>query len=377
MLLSPAVLASFVPLTSSHILLSSAHQLAFFAHQALDMTSPLRVSSSLANQCLDLFEQCLARDVISKGQWAQNRGADFILWVDRVGLLSEQEAPHCSRLKDQGPEITLIQWLLSQLRNCLEECLEDEEDHLGEVKRSIDTIIRSLISVAAAARQTGQKVQLIKADKSFDASTFGDLRAHLQRIILIGQSGPDQNLADHEDHPAWWQSAINGKLTNVQNRLLEANLRRRHRFQHAQRYSMNLAGQQQLMPAFSQKPSNLPENAKIRGMEASDAQETKDSPPATLNLEPVENPPTLSPTSSGSTPQGSSKSRETRDLTPASNPQISSITDATDYPKLALPKNPESGEAAVADMEHQQIIKCPCCCEVLPNSTQEIPSLWK
>ncbi|EEU35265.1 uncharacterized protein NECHADRAFT_88084 [Fusarium vanettenii 77-13-4] len=301
------------------------------------MTSPLQASSSLANQCLRLFEECLTRDVVAKGQWAQNRGADFILWVDRVGVLSGQGAPYCSRFKDQGPELTLIQWLLTQLRNCLEECLGDEEDHLGEVKRSIDTIIRNLISVAVAVRQTGRKFQLIKADKSFDASTFGELRTHLKRIILIGQSGLDQNLVDHRDHPTWWQSTIDGKLTNVQNRLLEANLRRRHRFQHAQMHSMDLASR------------------------------SKDSPPTTPNIEPIGNPPTLSLTSA-STPQDTFKSRETRDLAPATNSRNSSMADATDYPKLALPKNPEFGGAAGADMGYQQTMKCPCCCEAIPNN---------
>ncbi|KAI8676350.1 Protein kinase domain-containing protein [Fusarium sp. Ph1] len=283
-----------------------------------------------------------------------------------------------SRFKPQGRELTLIKGLLVQLRNYLQEFLEnenDEKDRLAETKRSVDAVIDNLASVAVAVRQTGRKSRLIKADRSFDSSKLEDLRTHLQCIILISQCPPGQDVIDHENHPTWWQEQINGRLTTLQRRLVDANLRRRHRFQYVQRHSMKLASRQQPRPTFPQqvKSPQQPNRAKVRASEARSSGKTNHSLTRSLNLEPVEPPRTLSGTSA-SIPESNFRFQEAQGVAPVAKSQITSITGVASYPKLSKFKVSDNERA---DVEQQKITKCPCCCEALPNIILETQGAWK
>ncbi|RSM09533.1 hypothetical protein CDV31_007639 [Fusarium ambrosium] len=267
--------------------------------------------------------------------------------------------------------MTLIKGLLARLRDCLEECLASEEEGpLYEAKQCVDAIISNLASVAVAVRQTGRRSRLIKADRRFDPVSLDDggLREHLQHMILIRQRQSDPNSAERENHTEWWESEIKKTLTPLQKRLVDANLKRRHRFQYAQRHSMKLSSRQRPEPSLPSKAraSRQLERPKAQGPEERpeerDDTETITTKTATHKHEFVTRPPTLSGTSA-SIPESNFKWPETQAETPAPKSQITSITGATDYPKLSHSK--------------QKITKCPCCCEVLPNSTLEVRGGFK
>jgi hypothetical protein len=283
-----------------------------------------------------------------------------------------------SRFEPQGREMTLIKGLLVRLRHYLEECLENEEGRpLAEAKRSVDAIIDNLASVAVAVRQTGRKSRLTKADRSFDASKLEDLKTHLQCMILISQYPSDQNFAEHEKHPTWWQGEINGSLTTLQSRLVDANLRRRHRFQYAQRHSRKLASRQQPRPMFQElKPPPQPKKVRVQESAAGDAPRRNNTTTHSLDIESVGPPQTLSETSA-SDAESKFKFPEAQELAPVAKSQITSITGEADYPKLSLRKKSGSEGVVGTDAEQQKIIKCPCCCEALPNSILEGESAWK
>jgi hypothetical protein len=92
--------------------------------------------------------------------------------------------------------------------------------------------MRSMISIGVAIRRSGRKSRLQKADASFDRDRdkYLDLRAHLATVIMSRPNYGPRTLSD-SDH------FTKVELSPIQNRLVEANLRRRHRFMNAQRHS--------------------------------------------------------------------------------------------------------------------------------------------
>ncbi|KAH7243134.1 hypothetical protein B0J15DRAFT_404337 [Fusarium solani] len=300
------------------------------------MASSVQTASGLTSQCLCQFEACLARQILSHGQWVENRRADFNLWVDGVGAMSGKGPSLDARFEPQGRELKLIKGLLVKLRNYLAECLEAEEGPpLVEAKRSVDAIIDNLASIAVAVRQTGRRSRLSRADRSFDPTTLEDLRTHLQCIVLVRQCPQDQECVKQYNRPPCWQRHIKGRLTTLQRRLIEANLRRRHRFQYAQRHAMKLAHRQQPTPILHREPTT----------------------PQPASIYP---PPSLSRTSA-SAPESDFKWQEPQDTIQVAKSQITSITGATEYPKLSRPKSDPAAIAEGIEMEQQRIVKCPCC----------------
>ncbi|RSL99237.1 hypothetical protein CEP52_009866 [Fusarium oligoseptatum] len=294
----------------------------------------MQTVSDLASQCLCIFDDCLTREVLSQGQWVENRRADFNLWVDGVGAMSRKGPSLDTRFEPFGQEMRLIKRLLARLHTYLIECLETREIRpLNEAKRCVDSIIDDLALVAAVVRQTGRKSRLIKTDRSFDATGMEDLKAHLECMIHIGQCLPDQN------QPTWWETEINGTLTPLQHRLVDANLRRRHRFQYAQRHSMKLASRPQLTRDFHQgaKPLPQPEPITAQKPDVSLAAPNEAAPADCLEPRTIEPPPTLSMTSA-SVPESNFKWQEMQEVVPAAKSQITSITGGADYPKLSQPK---------------------------------------
>ncbi|KAM5341693.1 hypothetical protein ACJ41O_014724 [Fusarium nematophilum] len=210
--------------------------------------------SDVANQCLVRFDKILLKPALAHNQWAENRRADFGLWVDGVGAMARRKASLDARFASRERELALAKSLLVNLRNYLDDCLTtDEEELLKEAKLDVDTAIDNLASIAVAIRQTGWKSRLAKADKGLDHSRLGDFEAYLKCVVLIRPTLPGEASSgeqkdggpgwweDHQRDSLWWQKEIGGDLSPLQKRLVEANLRRRNRFLYAQQHSKRLA----------------------------------------------------------------------------------------------------------------------------------------
>ncbi|KAJ3468277.1 hypothetical protein MRS44_002342 [Fusarium solani] len=284
-----------------------------------------------------------------------------------------------ARFEPQGRELKLIKGLLVKLRNYLAECLEAEEGPpLVEAKRSVDAIIDNLASIAVAVRQTGRRSRLSRADRSFDPTTLEDLRTHLQCIVLVRQCPQDQECVKQYNRPPCWQRHIKGRLTTLQRRLIEANLRRRHRFQYAQRHAMKLAHRQQPTPILHREPTTPRPSERIssQGPETIDDKKVGLASSALPEPASIYPPPSLSRTSA-SAPESDFKWQEPQDTIQVAKSQITSITGATEYPKLSRPKSDPAAIAEGIEMEQQRIVKCPCCCEVLPSRILDSRGAWK
>jgi hypothetical protein len=95
---------------------------------------------------------------------------------------------------------------------------------------NFDVTLDRLLRVSVAIRKSGAQHRLARADRSFDRLEHYDLYSHLCLVLFARKDTTKQRL----DH--------------IQARLLEANLRRRHRFLYAQRHAKHLAGMPQTTP---------------------------------------------------------------------------------------------------------------------------------
>ncbi|CAI6092141.1 unnamed protein product [Clonostachys chloroleuca] len=148
-------------------------------------------------------------------------------------------------------------------------------------------------------------------------------------MALLRRTSPKEEFPKHhEDDPAWWQSEIEGEPTPLQDRLIEANLRRRNRFLYAQRHSKMLAIQQApakepvaILPVPDREEVSSPKQIGVTDRQVSDndVRETKNSlvlAPMSLTL--------------ASDIDSNLNLEERKIAFQASKTQITSITGATD-----------------------------------------------
>ncbi|KAK2022716.1 hypothetical protein LX32DRAFT_602292, partial [Colletotrichum zoysiae] len=240
-----------------------------------------------AAQCRDSLQQCIAIPTLMQLEWAENRLAEFKLWAATTGALAGGAASLDARLTMESDTKNLVQGLLVLLSGCLGRCKqlgtasEDEDDDewwaddpqeadshrsldaakdiprgfspwsddsssrpgsdsrsmpedispLAEAKAEVEQIINHLTRVALAIRKSGTTSRLHKADRLFDPGNHGKFRRHLE-LIVLARGRRDGSKDYHIDSEA---------LTDIQERLILANLRRRNRYTYAQKHVKKLA----------------------------------------------------------------------------------------------------------------------------------------
>lgn len=119
--------------------------------------------------------------------------------------------------------------------------LESSQTALDKEKANVEVVMKQILRLTISIRRSGVHSRLQKADKYFDPEDHQELRVHLEFLIR-------QMCQSQEPRPP--------ELTGIQCRLVEANLRRRHRFIYAQRHSEKLAKEDLLVPEH--KPQEPP-----------------------------------------------------------------------------------------------------------------------
>ncbi|OAP63856.1 hypothetical protein AYL99_03083 [Fonsecaea erecta] len=329
------------------------------------------LAGNATRACFARFRSCIAALDGEHRTHLEVRFADLKLWADSVGALAHGKASLDWRLSGRLRDIFLVTSLLDMLEQFLEgyktAAIEDgDEDEIEEAEQGIDEMMDNLAWIGSAIRRSGTKSRLQKADMSFERDRAGkdkrqcdQLRAHL---ICIMKSRPTES-AKSKDYSKDFHSI---ELQGIQNRLVEANLRRWHRFRYAQRHSDVLRASRAVQnmpmhvipevttPDSAAEPTNTPAprintaNAKQRN-EANDQGETRTTAG-------------LSASAFGSEYQG----LEGRYARPAKSTmtRISSITRFARFPK------------AKKSQTQRKILLCPCCCQALPLEEAEDPDLW-
>ncbi|KAH8754550.1 hypothetical protein F5883DRAFT_573024 [Diaporthe sp. PMI_573] len=328
------------------------------------------LAGNATRACFARFQSCIAVLDGEHRNHLEIRFADLKLWADSVGALAYGKASLDWQLRGRSRDIFLVTSLLDMLEQFLKgkvAAIEDgDEDIIEEAEQGIDEMTDNLAWIGSAIRRSGTKSRLQQADMSFERDRAGkdkrqcdQLRAHL---ICIIKSRPTET-ATSKDYSKDFHSM---ELQGIQNRLVEANLRRWHRFRYAQRHSNVLRA--------SRAVQNMPIHVIPEGSIPNSVAEPTNSPVPRINTAAAKQRNETSDQGETGTTAGLSASafgseyqglggRYTR---PAKSTmtRISTITRFTRFPKAKKPQT------------QRKTLLCPCCCQALPLEEAEDPDLW-
>jgi hypothetical protein len=80
------------------------------------------IISEATDVCLQSFTNCLEVEELLKDEWAENRLADFNLWVSGTGALAGRRASLDHRLRTKPEACAVIANLLRLLAGTVDEC---------------------------------------------------------------------------------------------------------------------------------------------------------------------------------------------------------------------------------------------------------------
>ncbi|KAF3222638.1 hypothetical protein TWF106_005444 [Orbilia oligospora] len=221
-------------------------------------SQPIRAATT---ECRKSLSTCLAIPRLKEGGWAENRLIDFNLWAAGAGVSAKGKLSLDQRLSTKPDVQSTLVNLLKLLQMFIEDCrdlakdvdstpdniidqkaepksnvdsrVERVDENLPvelssketEAQRDVEVTLDQIIRLTVAIRKAGSSSRLKRADKSFDLDSpkIQELRGFLELIM----------------HPKGLKEEE--QLTPIQSRLVEANLRRWHRFSYAKLHSKKLA----------------------------------------------------------------------------------------------------------------------------------------
>ncbi|OJJ05996.1 hypothetical protein ASPVEDRAFT_140082, partial [Aspergillus versicolor CBS 583.65] len=365
----------------------------------------MTIGNSIAdatNTCLQNLESCLSIERLAQGAWAETRLGDFNLWISGIGALAPGKASLDARLGRRPEAQRVVTNILILLGSNVERCKElgrfqaqpsgdsesgdslqladDDEpprafspwsDHsasdgstpsegqsgrnsptgaLDEAMRDVEELLDQLGQLGLVIRRAGKRSRFVKADQRFRPEEHEMLESHLTSMLLMWSCS----------HPTPG-APVSGPLTEIQNRLVHSNMKRRNRFLYAQTHSLGLAPahvnrlKSESTAATPTIESNFPQHSPREGDKADrKPREGRDGVPQTRQ--------TVTTASAIS----DSFAKDTLDVPP---PKGTSTMLSTTVGSLEYPRPPRLKETA-------RVFRCPCCCQTLP-ADMATPSRWK
>ncbi|GAT22687.1 hypothetical protein RIB2604_01601020 [Aspergillus luchuensis] len=211
--------------------------------------------------CYQVFRGSAAVPALQ--EWAENCLADLKLWANGAGALKVGKASLDASLTSNPDARDFVVNLLGMLQVFVERCVET-----GQLSR-----------ITTSIRKAGINARIQKADASYDPGhpQVEALKNHLQLLLLLPSRPRDIGTlqAETSSHGVLLVSSIDGtivseprSLTVIQQRLIEANLKRRNRFLYAQRHAIKLSDREpapaKSIPTFRKTPQPLILNATAR-----------------------------------------------------------------------------------------------------------------
>lgn len=321
----------------------------------------------LTESCTSKFEQLLAIQKPRRIELLESRLADFNLWADGVGALAKPGASLDSRLQGRVDDLALVKNVLIMLADSLDYYtgLAETDANADGAIQNLDSAIKNLALIGVAIRRTGKASRNRRADRTFNPDEHEELRKHLECVVLLRPT--EEALFRRTEDGRYVAELDASKLSDLQKRLIEANLRRRYNFLLAQKCSIIQEGVQTqfLTPVVPSSTDDLPQ-----GRPPADTQNTVDL------QDPASNPtskgkkhatPTISGFSLASTAEGTLQhAPAAKRYTPgAAKTQITFIASDAEFPQgPSIPLG-------------REISKCPCCCQSFPVETFSNLKIWK
>ncbi|RSL95814.1 hypothetical protein CEP52_011858 [Fusarium oligoseptatum] len=308
----------------------------------------------LTQQCISLLEGCVNPNQNEDTSALETRLADLRLWADGVGALAQGAASLEWRFRSRPEDLLLVKTILIMLADFVEDysTFLQAAQPIDEALERIDSTIENLALISVAIRRTGKASRRRRADARFDPRDYEEFRRHLECIILLR---PSKSGLQNELKPSG--------LNIVQNRLIEANLKRRHRFVIAQKRFRKVEGASQ--PKRHENTSEV--DASLNGMDKQAESQPAMAPGVTSQQSHHQREaPTKDGLTAASTAGGTLHYVESRRYVPgATRTQITALAADAEFPKPPL--IPERG----------QISKCPCCCQSIPVGQMLDPEKWR
>ncbi|KFA80037.1 hypothetical protein S40288_01818 [Stachybotrys chartarum IBT 40288] len=339
-------------------------------------------AASLTVECERIFDLCYPRDDVTEHDWVVNRRVDFSLWIDIVGAGASGRASLDARLESRPREAALTKSMLSRFLDYLDRLKNATSDSaFRDAKRDVDSAIENLTILAVAIRSTGRVPRFRKADARLNRAAFHDFEQYLRFMILISPFSEDE-LKDpklkqqHKDQPLWWEEVMNGQLSAIQQRLVEANILRRNRFLYAQRHSTKLSVRSRSQSRLVNQQGKDGELSVRQQRNVTEVKETMTDPHCLTTKGPLENKrkmaPSLSATSATALEQSIVIAQfQRKQKVPVTKTRITTIAGTMEYPKLF---NPKQAPSPVSQLMAE---KCPCCCEPLPEAVFQGHKEWE
>jgi hypothetical protein len=227
------------------------------------------------------------------------------------------------------------------------------ENSLAEALENVDSIIRQLIRISIAIRKSGADARLERADNSFDPSRHVELRLHLSVLILIW------SLLKKDPEAGNSQLDVSSPaLSPIQERLVDANLRRRHRFLYARRRwskQMQERGDRRTgTPSHSVDPPTLPLISSDAGQDADQSHERVGRPETDQPLVFIQDGFQRTGNNTSTTPTALEGPII---IPPGSQPSLTVASSTSS--RVVYPRPPKIQDG-------QNVFRCPCCYQSLP-----------
>jgi hypothetical protein len=330
----------------------------------------------LTESCISKFDELLAAYTQSpqRIESLESRLADFNLWADGVGALAKPGASLDSRPHGRVNDVALVENILIMLADSLDyyaNVAEDkanyDETDVDDALQTLDSAIKNLALIGVAIRRTGQPSRNRQADKTYNPNDHQELRIHLECIILLR---PTEEALFHQKEDGEYVAKLdNSKMSDIQKRLVDANLRRRHKFLIAQKY-YRTQKKKQIRPLVPEAPLSAGSVLKAEPLADiwnADVANNQYSIPYLITKGKEIAAPTIPRPFLASKTEGTLKYTSAAEMyTPSvTKTQITFIASDVEFPKA--PSSPSGRE----------IMNCPCCCQSLPIATFQNPILWK
>lgn len=326
---------------------------------------------ALTQSCIARFERLLGAQRPEYIGPLESRLADFSLWADGLGALAKPGASLDSRLQGRARDLKLVKNVLIMLADSLDylESLSDADVNFMESIQNVDSVLENLALIGVAVRRTGKASRNRRANQSFNLSEHQELRKHLECMILLRPT--KEGLFRRKEDGEFITDLDVSKLSDLQMRLIQANLRRRHNFIVAQKHSISQkAPQAQSSAAHLSLPieSLLQSDSITKTQDMANFQSSAPSPTSHLATRGKSTAArTISGFSLASTAEGTLKfdTAAKRYVPGVAKTQITFIASNADFPKAPF---------ITSD---QKISKCPCCCQSIPGEIFRHPKEWK
>ncbi|KAL7957083.1 hypothetical protein V8C34DRAFT_325613 [Trichoderma compactum] len=367
--------------------------------------SNARTVSDLSQQCLDEFLQAMASKNNTEHQDLLTTRLDsFKMWADNVGAQAEPLLSLDSRLHSRPDNLSLVKYLLNTLSKFIKDFADKpEKGHpITRALENIDSVIASLLRIGVAIRRAGKASRGRRAHKSFNPNEHHEFKRHLECLILLRPnedqpqpsglevSSVNELIDDPSTKPSEKHDVLKTKLeqlaksrmdqldssrlNEIQKRLIDANLRRRHNFLEAQKQSQRLKRKAQPKMLDRQRSDGDTLKFSESGLTTHTLAQSKTSAP--LDNEYQETKSTALPAATTGSHIGASTVEESAQLNlhvansqqraPSMvRSQISLIATDAEFPKPPAPS------------KYHGMFKCPCCCQSLPSQDFARPDKWR